>query len=195
MRTCCLWMLSNRQGGDWCGGYFKASVDGTYLNAAGYHELKSNAGAITVTVMNTSASTPNGMFIYFSGATPNNTSQYFLYCQDSTTLRAEIRSNGGLANYSANNVNLSDERVKKDVENLGSQWNCIKEWNLVEFRYNEQADDAPKNCGVIAQQIQEHCPEVVQVFQEAKDAVEAKEAMLDEEGNIVKPFICHLNRI
>jgi hypothetical protein len=171
------------------GGYFKASVDGTYLNAAGYHELKSNAGAITVTVMNTSASTPNGMFIYFSGATPNNTSQYFLYCQDSTTLRAEIRSNGGLANYSANNVNLSDERVKKDVENLGSQWNCIKEWNLVEFRYNEQADDAPKNCGVIAQQIQEHCPEVVQVFQEAKDAVEAKEAMLDEEGNIVEPAV------
>jgi hypothetical protein len=171
------------------GGYFKASVDGTYLNAAGYHELKSNAGAITVTVMNTSASTPNGMFIYFSGASPNNTSQYFLYCQDSTTLRAEIRSNGGLANYSANNVNLSDERVKKDVENLGSQWNCIKEWNLVEFRYNEQADDAPKNCGVIAQQIQEHCPEVVQVFQEAKDAVEAKEAMLDEEGNIVEPAV------
>jgi hypothetical protein len=170
-------------------GFFKASVDGTYLNAAGYHELKSNAGAITVTVMNTSASTPNGMFIYFSGATPNNTSQYFLYCQDSTTLRAEIRSNGGLANYSANNVNLSDERVKKDVENLGSQWNCIKEWNLVEFRYNEQADDAPKNCGVIAQQIQEHCPEVVQVFQEAKDAVEAKEAMLDEEGNIVEPAV------
>jgi hypothetical protein len=170
-------------------GFFKASVDGTYLNASGYHELKSNAGAITVTVMNTSASTPNGMFIYFSGATPNNTSQYFLYCQDSTTLRAEIRSNGGLANYSANNVNLSDERVKKDVENLGSQWNCIKEWNLVEFRYNEQADDAPKNCGVIAQQIQEHCPEVVQVFQEAKDAVEAKEAMLDEEGNIVEPAV------
>jgi hypothetical protein len=170
-------------------GFFKASVDGTYLNAAGYHELRSNAGAITVTVSNTNASTPNGMFIYFSGATPNNTSQYFLYCQDSTTLRAEIRSNGGLANYSANNVNLSDERVKKDVENLGSQWNCIKEWNLVEFRYNEQADDAPKNCGVIAQQIQEHCPEVVQVFQEAKDAVEAKEAMLDEEGNIVEPAV------
>jgi hypothetical protein len=142
-----------------------------------------------VTALRNTNATPYGIRVDYSAFSPNGTGSQFLFCNDSTATRAEIRSNGGLANYSANNVNLSDERVKKDVENLGSQWNCIKEWNLVEFRYNEQADDAPKNYGVIAQQIQEHCPEVVQVFQEAKDAVEAKEAMLDEEGNIVEPAV------
>jgi hypothetical protein len=38
--------------------------------------------------------------------------------------------------------------------------------------------------GVIAQQVAESCPEVITVFQEAK---EAKEAVLDEEGNELEP--------
>jgi hypothetical protein len=48
------------------GGFFKASVDGTYLIAAGYHELNSNAGAITVSVTNTNA--PPQMVFLFIGA-------------------------------------------------------------------------------------------------------------------------------
>ena len=44
--------------------------------------------------------------------------------------------------------------------------------------------DTDLNLGVIAQQIANSCPEVITVFQEAK---EAKEAVLDENGNETEP--------
>jgi hypothetical protein len=100
------------------------------------------------------------------------------------TLRFGFRCNGGLANYSANNVNLSDINTKKDIAPAAGTWDCLKEWEIVKFRYKDQPDNADLNMGVIAQQVAESCPEVITVFQEAK---EAKEAVLDEEGNELEP--------
>jgi hypothetical protein len=40
----------------------------------------------------------------------------------------------------------------------------------VNYRYKDQPDDADLNLGVIAQQVAESCPEVIAVFQEAKEA-------------------------
>ena len=110
----------------------------------------------------------------YTGATPNNTSSFFLYCSDSTAVRANIRSNGGLANFQSNDVNLSDRNVKKDISPAANTWNCIKEWEIVNYRYKDQPDDANLNVGVIAQQVAESCPEVITVFQEAKEATEDK---------------------
>jgi hypothetical protein len=93
----------------------------------------------------------------------------FLHCTDSSALRASIRSNGGLANYSGNNVNLSDINTKKDISPAAGTWDCIKEWEIVNYRYKDQPDDTDLNMGVIAQQVAESCPEVITVFEEAKD--------------------------
>ena len=113
----------------------------------------------------------------------NNTSNIFLQCLGNTTQRAAIRANGGLANYSANNANLCDEREKKNIEALDSTWGCLKNWDLKKFHYNEDADTDDKRYGVIAQQVAPHCPEVITewVKQDAADAV------LDEDGNVVTP--------
>jgi hypothetical protein len=171
------------------GGYFKANNSGSYADSgAAYHELGTNADNLILRAQNTNAS-PSGFAIAYDNAAPNGTGNLFLSCGDTSATRMTVRSNGGIANYTANDVNLSDERVKKDIADLGSQWSCIKDWNLVEFRYKEQEENTPKNYGVIAQQIQEHCPEVVTVFQEAAEAVEAKEAVLDEEGNVIEPAV------
>jgi hypothetical protein len=170
-------------------GYFKANNSGSYADSgAAYHELGTNAANLILRAQNTNAS-PSGFAIAYDNAAPNGTGNLFLSCGDTSATRMTVRSNGGIANYTANDVNLSDERVKKDIADLGSQWSCIKDWNLVEFRYKEQEENTPKNYGVIAQQIQEHCPEVVTVFQEAAEAVEAKEAVLDEEGNVIEPAV------
>jgi protein subunit release factor A len=91
-------------------------------------------------------------------------------------LRAQIRSNGGLANYSANNANLSDRNAKKDISPAADTWNCLKEWEIVNYRYKDQSADADLNLGVIAQQVAESCPEVITVFQEAKEATEDQPA-------------------
>jgi len=84
-------------------------------------------------------------------------------------LRFAFRADGGLANYSANNQNLSDRNVKKDIAPAAGTWDCLKEWEIVNFRYKDQPDDSDLNMGVIAQQVAESCPEVITTFQEAAE--------------------------
>lgn len=105
----------------------------------------------------------------FSGYAPNNaTARYFSF-GDTAAIRAELRSNGGLANYQANNVNLSDINTKKDISPAAGTWDCVKEWEIVSYRYKDQPNDADLNLGVIAQQVAVSCPEIVTIFEEAKD--------------------------
>ena len=113
-----------------------------------------------------------GLVINYYNAAPNNTGNEFIYCQDNVSQRFSARSNGGLANYSANNANLSDRNVKKDISPATGTWDCLKEWEIVNYRYKDQPDDADLNLGVIAQQVAESCPEVITIFQEAKEATE-----------------------
>jgi hypothetical protein len=105
-----------------------------------------------------------------------------LYCGDGAAERCTIRSNGGIANFSANNVNLSDRNFKKDISPAAATWGCLKEWEIVNFRYKDQPDDADLNLGVIAQQVAESCPEVITVFQEAKEATETEPAQEERLG-------------
>jgi len=132
--------------------------------------------------INNSATTANqyGVYLRLQGD-PNNTTQYFLDCFGSTSRRATIRSNGGLANYQSNNVDLSDERTKRDIASAPSTWDCVQSWNVVNYNYLDDAQDESARIGVIAQQVQQYCPEVVIPYQEAEDAV------LDDDGSVVTP--------
>jgi hypothetical protein len=155
-------------------GAFKASLAGTYDNATStYHELRTNTSGDWIAYFTqTTASNPNGVVIKYSAAAPNNPGSTFLYCEDTVGIKASIRSNGGIANFSANDVNLSDINSKKDISPAVGTWDCIKEWEIVNYRYKDQPDDADLNLGVIAQQVAESCPEVITVFEEAKEATE-----------------------
>jgi len=165
-------------------GAFKASLAGTYESStSSYHELRTNASGDWIAYFTqTTTSNPNGVLIKYTGSAPNNTGSTFLYCEDNAAVRATIRSNGGIANYSANDVNLSDINAKKDIALAAGTWDCLKEWEIVNFRYKEQPDDADLNMGVIAQQIAENCPEVITVFQEAKEATETEPAQEERLG-------------
>jgi hypothetical protein len=118
-------------------------------------------GRWATAVRNTGNSTPWGLAIQYSAAAPNNTSQNFLYCYDTVAEKCSIRSNGGVANYSANNVNLaSDLRLKHDIEPVQSYWNVFKSIEWKTWLYNDQTDEI-KNIGVIAQELQALAPELV----------------------------------
>ena len=164
-------------------GYFKASNNGSYVSTtAAYHEFTQD-GTLETAYFRSSNASPVGIIIYYSAVSPNGTGNYFLTCFDSgSTLRAGIRSNGGLANYSANNANLSDINAKKDISPAADTWNCLKEWEIVNYRYKDQPDDADLNLGVIAQQVAESCPEVITVFSEAKEATEDQPAQEERLG-------------
>lgn len=137
---------------------------GHATSTTGRHEIQNNAnGNQTLRVTNAGNSTPNGIYIFYSATAPNSTSSDFLYCGDTSTGRAIIRSNGGLANYSANNVNLSDVRTKEGIVPAGSYYEKVKSLEIVRFHYKDQNSktDEDLNLGVVAQQVLEVMPEVV----------------------------------
>jgi hypothetical protein len=123
--------------------------------------LTSAVSLYVARVFNTASSGGNyGIAIRYSNAAPNNGSNEFLACSDSSASRAFIYSNGGIANYQANDSNLSDARTKTDIKPLTSYWNKIKALELVTFKYKDQthSDD---NIGLIAQQVESVAPEFV----------------------------------
>jgi hypothetical protein len=135
------------------GGYFKASNDGAYNDSAGaYHEFLTNAGNWALYTNNKATSSMLGVNVVFSGGAPNGTGNPFLQCTDGTT-RAAIRSNGGLANFQANNVDLSDIRTKREIASAASMWDKIAALEIVEYKYIDQTHD-DVNLGVIAQQVE-----------------------------------------
>ena len=156
-------------------GYFQNSTTGSY-STTNYSVFQTDTTDWYALGLFNSAASPYGLAVRFTGASPNNATNQFIYCRDSTANRFIVMANGGVHNYSANNVNLSDIKTKKDISTVESTWECIKQWELVNYRYKEQEPDSELTVGVIAQQIQQSCPEVVTVFQEAKDATEEEPA-------------------
>ena len=113
---------------------------------------------------NPSSSPPQGVRVDF-GYTPNNGTSEFLKCRDSVNSsavnRAVIMSNGGIGNFTTNDFNYSDERMKKDINNATAQLDNVKKLQLKTFRYKEQEDSEPTNLGVVAQDIQTDFPALV----------------------------------
>ena len=165
-------------------GAFKSSTDGTYQNVSSTsHEFcQSNASVYALRIEH-SGTTPSGILIDYSAVTQNDTGSSFIQGEDATTFRFRFASNGGLYNYSGNDSNLCDEREKKNIETLDSTWGCLKNWELKKFHYNEDADADDKRYGVIAQQVEQHCPEVISDWIKQS----AAEAVLDDDGNVVTP--------
>ena len=167
-------------------GSLLVSSTGTYLSStASYHYLAHNTASDNVVYVRhlASSGTAHGMVLQLENGA-NDTTSYHLRNYVAGTLRSAFYSNGGLANVSANNANLSDRNAKKDIAPAAGTWDCLKEWEIVNYRYKDQPDDADLNLGVIAQQVAESCPEVITVFEEAK---QAKAAVLDDDGNEVEP--------
>jgi len=74
-----------------------------------------------------------------------------------------VRSNGGIANYSANNVNLSDRREKTNFAPATSYLDKICAIPVQTFNYIDQnmEEDGGLTLGVVAQDVQAVAPELV----------------------------------
>jgi hypothetical protein len=120
-----------------------------------------NNGQWALALQNNATFTGYGRGIGIRNVTDyNTTSSEFIFCIGNATARFIVESNGGIHNYSANNVNLSDERVKKDIIKLESYWDKFKAIEIVKFKYKDQTHE-DYNIGVIAQQVLEIAPEFV----------------------------------
>jgi len=170
-------------------GYLKAAHDGGYANVSGtWHEFTgTTANGYSFRAICDNA-TPLSHYISelkFSATSPNNGNAKFMQCADSEGARINLDSDGGIHNYQSNDGNLCDEREKKNIVSLDTKWDKVKSWELKKFHYNEDADTDNLRYGVIAQQVEEHCPEVLTdwIKQRAEDAV------LDDDGNVITPAV------
>lgn len=143
------------------GGYSKFTNTGAY-QGGDYHEFRTNTNNRDALFVAHTGTSPFGFEILYSGAAPNAASNQFLYFSDTSAARLYVNSNGGIANFQANNVNLSDERTKKEISPLESYWNKFKALEIVKFKYKDQTHD-DFNIGVIAQQVESVAPEFVDV--------------------------------
>ena len=105
------------------------------------------------TITHNDGDNPRGLYIHFNNSAPNGTGDQFLYLGDTAGLKCEVRSNGGLANYSANNANLSDERLKKDIVDAPDILSSLNSLKVRNFKYKDQADDSV-HTGLIAQEVE-----------------------------------------
>jgi len=174
------------------GGYFKASNDGNYVTAQSYHELRTTTqDQYVVLLTNANATSPYGPNIYFSGVTPNNTTNYFLNCQDTTNDKLTIYSSGTVTNRTGTYNSYSDIKLKQDIVDASSQWDDIKALRVVKYRLKDEvaADpNYPAYIGLIAQEVEQvsaglvdDCPDFENVEVPVLD--DDGNPVLDEEGN------------
>jgi len=144
-------------------GFFKATNTQDYNGATGtYHEVRSNTeGSIVQVMSHAHASGPYGQYIVYTAGDPNGTSNEFLQCYGQANLRAAIRSNGGLSNYSANNVNLSTRESKYGLSvysdgklKLYEQLLEKIDWGI--WKYKDQSHD-DFNHGPTAEGVRDAC--------------------------------------
>jgi hypothetical protein len=111
---------------------------------------------------NTTAGNCFGLNIDYSAAAPNGSGNQFIYCEDSSALRMSVTSNGGISNYQAFDSNLSDQRAKKDIVESGNYLEKLCSIPVRNFRYKEDAQDGKHHLGVISQEVEAVCPELIQ---------------------------------
>jgi len=159
------------------GGAFKQTITGSYASSTDLtSEFNSNANLPALKLMQSRTTGNEEMLrMVYSNWSPNSSSAWFIYANDTTTARFYVTSNGGIGNFQANDVNLSDERTKKDIILLESYWDKFKAIEIVKFKYKDQTHD-DFNIGVIAQQVEKVAPEFVDVDGWSKPK-------LDEDGN------------
>jgi len=136
------------------------SVTGTGAVAAAATFNSATSGQEVVKIVHSHATVPAGIVVTYTGGAPNSTTCDFLSCSDTGGLRAAIDSNGGLANYQANNVNLSDAKLKTALTPLGKSWHTWKKFKFGTYLYKDQTDQIP-NIGVLADDVELAAPHLV----------------------------------
>ena len=145
------------------GGFFKASNSGTYqeVTTASFEFCNYDDNAHhAMQIYNGAATTTNqyGLEITLAGD-PNDTTRYMLKCVGNATERATIRSNGGLANFQANDANLCDATAKTNIQDAPDYTDQIAQLQYHTFAYKDSPDD--ETVDITAQDIEEIAPELV----------------------------------
>jgi hypothetical protein len=162
------------------GGYLKAANNGGYNNATGtFHELTQNLnGSSSAILTHGGTSDPYGLEVNFTGHDPNNATNYMF---------GAYKTSGGFVwiyrIFSNGTVSArSDARWKKNIETTRNGYiDDLCKLRVVKYNWYNHEDDAPKELGLIAQEVEEVFPNLIQI-----DPVIAKREVEQEDGTIIE---------
>ena len=148
-----------------------------YTGSDAYHLVHlSTDGLAALIVEHSGNSTPNGIAIDLSDASPDNNSQYFLRCLDISGNRLYIWSDGDIDNHDNSYGAISDIKLKQDIVDAGSQWDDLKDLRVRKFKFKsdvaDYGDEAKTLIGLVAQEVETVSPGLV------KDSPD-----VDDDGN------------
>jgi hypothetical protein len=154
-------------------GGFKLNVNGTGNFSGALTGTSGTFNSHTLILKDGSATASSGPFYGLAdlvntrqwlmqlGASPTFDLKFFHYTAGGVYVNnVNFLADGGIANYSANNVNLSDERTKKSIKVAGSYWDIIKAIEFDSYKYKNQKDGRTL-LGVMAQQVEKINPDWV----------------------------------
>jgi hypothetical protein len=170
------------------GGFTKMSNYGSYYNTSGsFHEIRSDKiNENAVIISNTASSQPYGPWIYFGGASPNNTSQYFLAGSDTSSNKFFIWSNGSMANATGSYGTISDIKYKENIADATSKLEDILQLKVRNFNF---IGDDTKQIGFIAQEFEEVFPGMVDVSTEKAEGSEEAETYKSIKTSVLIPIL------
>jgi hypothetical protein len=105
-----------------------------------------------------------------------------LACDDTTAVRLYVYSDGDLANHDGVYGTISDERLKQDIVDAGSQWDDLKAIRFRKYRMKTDVaanPDAPAMLGVVAQELEQVSPGLVDEHPDFEE-----HEVTDEDGNV-----------
>jgi hypothetical protein len=165
-------LITYADGGSGGNIYFYTSTNSTpvermRITSGGQTQVKGGTANYTASLAVTNAtSQPAGVDIGFTAVAPNNTTNAFLYCYDSSVGCYTIWSNGTTSGR-------SDIRLKKNIAKATSKIDDLMKLDIVNYEWNDSIEGI-KEIGLIAQNVEEVFPSLV---------VNGKE---DEDGNSYK---------
>ena len=135
----------------------------TNANFSSIHQ--SGGGNVIAGFENSHASDSYGIVIRFSGGAPDNNSNYYIECNDTSTTRFQVLSDGDVRNHDNSYGSTSDEKLKQDIVDAGSQWDDLKDLRVRKFKFKSDVaaygDEAKVLIGLVAQEAELVSPGLV----------------------------------
>jgi len=109
-------------------------------------------------IKNTSSQSCFGKRIYIDQYAPDNNSSEFMNFRDTGGERFRVFSDGDVQNHDNSYGSISDERIKQNITDSGSQWDDIKALKVRKYKKKDDVrqygDKAWEQIGVIAQELE-----------------------------------------
>ena len=127
-----------------------------YKRQGDYNEINYSGNSASLILAARSSSTPFGYYYQSTDADPNNTSNYVFRALQNTGVNIyTIWSNGSVSAR-------SDARYKKNIETARDGYlEDLSQLRVVKYNWYNHEDDAPKELGLVAQEVEEVFPGLV----------------------------------